>query len=437
MKILFISSANMMATHIAYKMVQEGHDVKLFIDDEDRKESFNNLVPKTNDWRSELAWLGKESDSLIVFDDIGYGIEQDELRSQGYSVFGGSALADKLESDRQYAHDIFTKYGITTVLTKDFDNIDKAISFVEENKGFWVVKQNGHSSKGLNYVGNFEDGADVISILKNYKENLDGKIKTITLQQKINGVEIGVARYFNGEDWVGPIEVNIEHKKFFPDNLGPMTSEMGTVAWYDDNEDNKLFKETLAKLKPHLKEIKFKGDIDINCIVNENGAYPLEATPRFGSPAIYLHSEIQTSPWGEFLKAIADGKQYKVEWKKGLGMVLVLAVPPFPYAYKIEGNSPKGVDIYFNTSITKEDFKHIYFEGVAVKNLEDKKQYYISDHQGYVLYITSIADNIDRNREQISDIVKKIYIPKVLYRNDIGIDFKNNTQARLKELGYI
>lgn len=427
----------MMATHLAYKMVQEGHDVKLFIDDEDRKEGFDNLVPKTTDWRAELAWVGKGDNSLIIFDDIGYGIEQDKLRTEGYSVFGGSELADKLESDRQYAHEIFTEAGIKTVLTKNFNTIQEAIRFVEENKGAWVIKQNGHASKGLNYVGNFESGVDVISVLKNYEKSFGEKIKTITLQQKIQGVEIGVGRYFNGNDWVGPIEINIEHKKFFPDDLGPMTSEMGTVLWYDDNENNKLFQGTLNKLKKHLQEIQFKGDIDINCIVNESGAYPLEATPRFGSPAIYLQAEIHNSPWAEFLKAIADGENYNLQWKKGLGMVLVLAVPPFPYAYKMEETSPKGVDIYFNADMTEEDFTHICFEGVALKNTDTIKQYYISDHQGYVLYVSSLSDSIDSNRKNIQNLVEKIYIPKVFYRNDIGINFKNTIEAKLKSLGYL
>jgi cystathionine beta-lyase family protein involved in aluminum resistance len=36
-----------------------------------------------------------------------------------------------------------------------------------------------------------------------------------------------VARFFNGNDWVGPIEINVEHKSFLNDNIGPLTAEMG------------------------------------------------------------------------------------------------------------------------------------------------------------------------------------------------------------------
>ena len=44
MKVLFISSSNMIAAHLALLMKQEGHDVKLFIDDINRKENFDGLV---------------------------------------------------------------------------------------------------------------------------------------------------------------------------------------------------------------------------------------------------------------------------------------------------------------------------------------------------------------------------------------------------------
>lgn len=121
MRVLFISSSNIIAANLAYVMKNEGHDVKLFIDDEDRKENFENMVPKTNDWRKELGWVGK--DGLIVFDDIGYGKAQDELRALGYSVFGGNKLSDKLETDRQYAQEIFAECGIKTVPIKNFKDI--------------------------------------------------------------------------------------------------------------------------------------------------------------------------------------------------------------------------------------------------------------------------------------------------------------------------
>ena len=295
MRVLFISY-ELVAADLALLLQKEGCNVKLYIEDKNLRGSFSNMVPKISNWKRELKWVKK--DGLIIFDDIGFGTIQDKLRKMGYSVFGGSKLGDLLEINRQWSQSILKKYKIKTLPTYNFKRIGSAISFIKkQRKGPWVIKQNGHVSRDINYVGQFRDNHDAISVLENYQKNYGNKLGSITLQKRVYGIEIGAGRYFNGADWVGPIEINVEHKKLFPGDLGPTTSEMGTLAWYEDNENNRLFQETLAKLKPFLQKIDFRGDIEVNCIVNREGAFALEITPRLGSPIIHLHSEIHTSPW--------------------------------------------------------------------------------------------------------------------------------------------
>src|SRR5665647_931585 len=240
LRVLFISG-ELIAGDMAYRLKNEGCDVKLYIKDRSRRDCFDGMLEKISNWRKELGWVGK--DGLIVFDDVGYGNIQDNLRKKGYQVVGGSEFGDKLELDRDYGHKIFSICDIKIVPTKSFNNIKNAISFVKRNKGKWVVKQNDHQSC-LNYVGQADDGSDVISTLENYACR---GICSINLQEKIDGIEIGVARYFNGNDWIGPIEFNIEHKSLHNGNIGPKTGEMGTIMWYSTNEDNRIYKETLEK----------------------------------------------------------------------------------------------------------------------------------------------------------------------------------------------
>lgn len=432
MNILFISK-NLIAGNLAYLLKKEGHTVKLFIEHKNSQESFENMVSKSLNWKADLEWVGK--DGLVIFDDVDYGRSQDKLRKEGYTVFGGSELGDKLEMDREFGQEIFAKYGMKTVPLKDFDNIQDAIRYAEKHKRAWVIKQNDHGSKILNYIGIFEDGRDVISVLKNYAQNETVNKEHVSLHQKLKGVEIGVGRYFNGTDWVGPIEFNVEHTEFFPGNLGPTTSEMGTLAWYDTNEDNLLYTETLARLKPYLQEINFRGDMEINCIVNEDGAFPLEATARLGTPIVHLHSEIHSSPWGEFLHAVASGKQYDLKWKKGYGIVILVAVPPFPYTKRITENLVYNSNIYFD-KMNERDLKHIHFEEVAIRK-DDLNQFYIADSQGYVLYITGMGETIEEAQEKVYKIAKKVIVPKMFYRNDIGTSFNKEGLSKLQKLGYI
>jgi phosphoribosylamine---glycine ligase len=440
MKILFISE-DLVSANIARLIQADGNDVRLYIKDSGRKDNFSGLVTKTNNWKNELKWVGKEG--LVVFDSGSHGKIQENLRKKGYSVAGGSYFAEQLENNREFGQKIFKKYGLKIASLKNFSNIPKAINFIKKNPGKWVIKQNisGTGYKSLNYVGELENGEDVVDTLRNYENIKICDRGPISLQRKIEGVEIGVGRYFNGNDWAGPTEINLEHKKYFPGDIGPATSEMGTLAWYDENEKNKIFVDVLANFKNYLKQIDFRGDFEINCIVNEKGAFPLEATARFGSPIIHLQTEIQRSPWAEFLKAVADGKPYDLKWNKGFGIVVVVTVPtsnPFPFTKAERYVSPKGIRIYFDDYILKkENFKHIHFEDVSMKMVKGKKQHYISDDRGYILYVTGMGKTVEEARKKVYALINHIHIPKMFYRNDIGLKFIESDQAKLKKWGYI
>lgn len=429
---VLVVSLDLSGADLAYRLQKEGHEVRFFIDEKSQKNNYKRILNIVKDWKKELDWVGM--DGLIIFDSVGYGKDQDKLRKKGYSVIGGSEFGDKLEHDRQYCKKIFSACNIPVIPSKGFCRIDDAINYIKKNKGPWVVKQNGHADKIFNYVGNLEDGRDVIDVLMNYYKYENDECSTIDIQKKAVGIEIGVARYFNGNDWVGPIELNIEYKDLYSGGLGPKTYEMGTLMWLTDDENNKLFKETLGKLKKYLKKINFRGDVDVNCIVNGNDVYPLEATSRFGWPATHLHVELIKSPIGEFLKAVADGKSYDVKYKKEYGVVMLVATPPFPYQIKMNKYSSKGEYIYFSSDFTQEDLNHIHFEEVS----KDKcGNYVISGNTGFILHVSESDKNIEKAREKATTIIKKITIPKKFYRNDVGVDFEKRDKKLLQKWGWI
>jgi phosphoribosylamine--glycine ligase len=309
------------------------------------------------------------------------------------------------------------------------------VSFVKNNPKKWVIKSNDHNSKFLTYVGEFACGKDTVSVLKNYFHNKHLDREKITLHERVEGVEMGVGRYFNGQDWVGPIEINFEHTKMFPGDAGPVTSEVGTLAWYDSDENNKLFTDVLSRFKPYLQKIDFRGDFEINCIVNNDGAVPLEVTARMGSPIIHLHSELHISPWSEFLYAIACGQKYDLKFKKGFGVVNLVAAPPFPYGKKHSKETLYGINIYLD-NLTADERKGVHLEGLSMRVGKDQGQYYISTDDGYLTYTTAVADTVEEAREKSLAIIKKMVIPKAFYRNDIGKDFEENLPD-LKKWGYI
>ena len=280
---LFVSLDGLISD-IALQVVKEGHSVKYYIGSTSDKEIGDGFVDKTDDWEKEVEWA-----DVIIFDDVlGEGTKAKRLRDQGKHVIGGTPYSDRLEDDRAFGQEEMKKHGIPIIPYRDFTSFDEAMDFVMQNRGKYVIKPSGEAQniKGLLFVGEEDDGRDVIQVLGHYKKAWSDKIPLFQLQKRVTGVEVAVGAFFNGHEFLYPINVNFEHKKLFPGNLGPATGEMGTAMFWSG--PNRIFNATLKKFETKLAEEKYAGYIDINCIVNNNGIYPLEWTARFGYPTISI-----------------------------------------------------------------------------------------------------------------------------------------------------
>ncbi len=157
-----------------------------------------------------------------MFDDIGFGSAAVKLRAQGKAVVGGTPYTDQLEDDRDFGQQEMKAAGVAILPSSDFTTFDEAIAFVGRNPGRYVVKPSGkaQSEKVLSFVGQEEDGKDVLNILEHYKRSWASKIKSFQLQKYVSGVEVAVGGFFNGTDFVMPVCINFEHKRMFNDTVG-------------------------------------------------------------------------------------------------------------------------------------------------------------------------------------------------------------------------
>jgi len=228
---LFIS-LEALITDIAWQVLKEGHNVKYYIHDPGQKEIGDGFVEKTDDWGKEVSWA-----DVIIFDDVlGEGAKAKKLRDEGKFVVGGTPYSDKLEDDRAFGQEELKKAGVPIIPQENFTSFDTAIDFVQKNPGKYVIKPSGEAQnqKQLLFVGQEDDGRDVIQILEHYKRIWSNRIKEFQLQKKISGVEVAVGAFFDGTEFIYPINVNFEHKKLFNGNIGPSTGEMGC---YDDQTE--------------------------------------------------------------------------------------------------------------------------------------------------------------------------------------------------------
>lgn len=429
-RVLFVSG-ELIAGDLALRLKSEGCEVKLFVEHPEQKKCLSGFIERVENWRDELDWVGR--DGLIVFDDVGYGKIQDDLRKDGFRVFGGSEGGDRLEKDRRFGQELLAKCGMLTMPNFEFETPREALEFVKKNPKAWVVKQNTHQS-ALNYVGVLQDGRDSISVLETYAKN---GVQSVTLQERMDGIEVSINRYFNGKDWVGPSEITIEHKSLFNNNIGPKTGEMGNLMWYD-NSNGRFFEATIGKLRPYLQEVDFRGDIDINCFINEKGVYPIEVTARLGCPITHSQSVMHVSPWYEFLGAVADGRQYDLRHRDGYCIALTLALPPFPYEGALASEySSEGLELLFSESLTKEELSNIHFEAIEKRTDETGERFFVTHSIGYTVFVTGFGTTVDEAQERVYSLAKKVIIPKVFYRTDIGDSFKRSDKEMLERWGWI
>jgi phosphoribosylamine--glycine ligase len=433
-KFLFVSP-EALSLDLAYKLVCEGHEVKFIVLSETEKDVGDGFVDKTLDSGSGSS--GKWEDlaasgwaDVIVFDDVGFGRAADKLRAEGKRVVGGSAYTDRLEMDREFGQNELAKAGVSTLPSHNFTNFDEAIKFVQANPARYVIKPSGRAQneKELLFVGQEDDGNDVINVLAHYRKHWSGKIRVFQIQRFASGVEVAVGAFFNGKDFVKPVNVNFEHKRLFPGDIGPSTGEMGTLMLW--SHESKIFSLTLEKMKAQLAASGYVGYIDINCIANEAGVYPLEFTSRFGYPTISIQMEGVTEGWGQFLHAIAAGQQAQLATKKGFQVGVVIAAPPFPFTDEKTFRK-------FSEDATVLFKKPGMVDGVHLGEVKkDGSDWRLAGRSGYALVVTGSGITTEEALSQAYSRVDNIMIPNMFYRTDIGAKWIKDSDLLLSH-GYL
>jgi len=194
------------------------------------------------------------------------------------------------------------------------------------------------------------------------------------------------------------------------------------------SEPNKLFKETIGRMEEEFRKAGYVGCIDINCIVNGRGIYPLEFTNRFGYPTISIMQEGILNEWGEFLYSLANKQNYQLRTRKGFQVGVVCVVPPFPYDDK------HSMEIYKDLTIL---FKKPGIEGIHLGDVKIfDNSWRVAGDSAYVLVVTGSGTTMEEARKQAYSRVDNIILINMFYRTDIGAAWGEDSD-KLMTWGYI
>lgn len=414
------------------RLVANGHEVKVEVTEPMCGDVLAGLVAHVSDWRAELAWIREVGDDgMILVENVAHerGRLQDELRRDGYDVVGGCEWGDRLENDRGFAQGVLAGLGFATLGTWHFDGFAQARAFIVANPARYVSKLNGPGLGAAGtYVGCLSDGRDVLAMLGAHERLLAGTPTSLVLMEHVEGVEIGVGAYFNGADFLAPACLDWEHKRFFPGDLGEMVGEMGTVATFTRSQS--FFERTLARLAPLLRANGYVGYINLNTIVNEEGIWPLEFTCRFGYPGFAVLEPLQAKPWADLFKQITTRSSTTLAVHPGFSLGVVLTTRPFPYIRHFVPE-PVGLPILFDPDLTGDEHAHLHLGEVGWQ----AGQLVTAGYHGWTGVVTGVGDTIAQAQAEAYRLARRVVVPNLRYRNDIGDSLIGGGLDRLEALG--
>jgi len=417
-RLLVIDPEGSVGLDLALRAQQAGHEVKLAIKPTEknalRGKGFVTVVPDPREW---LRW----SNLVVCCDNAMYLQDLERHRAAGGLVIGSTKETAAWEIDRQVGQAVFKKAGIPVLQVTEFHDYDAAISYVKRTMGRYVSKPTGgfEADKSLSYVSSSPD--DMVFMLERWKKL--GKLKTpFILQKFVKGVEMGVAGWFGPGGWNEGFEENFEFKKLMNGDMGPATGEQGTILRYV--KQSKLARKVLLPLTAQLEKANYCGDIDVNCIIDEQGhPWPLEFTTRLGWPAFNLQVALCQGDVAQWLMDLASGRDSRSLLMDKVACGVVMSIPDYPYS-KATGKETSGIPIY---GLKDSLWKHVHpcemamqmaplaIDGKVINTLQPVTA------GDYVMVMTAVADTVKDAALMCYRRLDRLTLPNSpMYRTDIG-----------------
>jgi phosphoribosylamine--glycine ligase len=380
-------------------------------------------VKRIDMYESVLSYV-----DYVIATDIGYGKHLDHFRAKGTLVYGAPFLGERLETDREFGRETLAGYGVKVPEVTVHNTKEDAVQHIKKDPGGYAYKSDESRNKKT-FVTKSPEA--MIKFLAGLSSSAP-----IRLEKFIDGVEIAVGGFFNGQEFLGPKLTSFEYNKTFPGDLGPMNSEIGTAMYYDET-GGKAFAETLTKIEPFLRMVGYRGYVEVSCIVNENGTHVIEFTNRFGYP-VYMIQMTLHKRFGEVLSSVAYGTlldpRFRPKWdilKRRWAIGTCWCVNGYPYTEVMKARGGDWSIVYGIDKAIKEGSR-VGFFGVVK---EDGKYIALPDY-GRTVCITGQGQTISQAMQEMNDSARKIWIPDGFYRYDIGARTIAEGQ-KLLEWGYV
>lgn len=408
---------------LALRCRAAGHEVQWY-DQPDKKNGWpkagHGMFRKIQDYddlRRRWLWW---ADLVVCMDNAIYLEMLQPYRMQGVRIWGCTPENVKLELDRDMGQKAMAKAGMQVIPTKRFYSYTDAITFVKKNPQYLVSKPSGDAAKTLSYVAH--DAGDLVFMLEKWSKKPEliaaARKYGFILQEKKKGCEMAAGAWFGPGGFGKWICENWEYKKFMNDDLGMTTGEQGTLARCVTK--SKLADQVVFPLEEQLHKIGYVGYVDVNCIIDEDGPWPLEFTLRDGCPVRYNMTALRRSDPAQYMLDLIEGRDTQ-DFHDDVSVSVVVSIPHYPVS-DLTAKEVQGFPLY---NLGDDDNVHLVevMQGVAPTLVGSKVVDLpcIVTSSDYVYVATGRGQTITGARRSAYSTIKRIKIPNSpQYRTDIG-----------------
>lgn len=390
------------------RLQDEGNNCSFYIQEKDYSNVYSGILT-SSDYPSDS--------DIIIFDSSGMGSKADYFRAEGYKVFGASSFMDKLETDREFGLEFMLRHGIMIPDTYKFKSFKDGINHVKSNKETKFVFKPSGKNIPCKLTYSASDYEDLISYMSFVEKSFGKDIEDFVLQEFLEGSIISSEYWVGKSGFIkGSFNNTIEVKKFMNDDLGPSTGCAGNIVWPED-EDESILAELLRRVESKLTQENYIGPIDINCVVNDEGIFGLEWTPRFGLDAMPSLLQLINQDLG---KIISDS--FKDDSEMNLLNCFSggarLSIPPYPI--ETSGDIDKIQKFSPNVGIPirgLEDYEdNCYFYEIMKKDDQIVHSY----GTGVIACISDLGETPEDCYKLVDEILDDCKIPDKQYRTDLS-----------------
>ncbi len=334
----------------------------------------------------------------------------DLLKAEGIPCFGPEKKAAIIEGSKAFSKELMKKYGIPTAEYAIFEDMQKALDYLDSCKIPVVVKADGLAlGKGVIIAETLDEAKKAV------RDMMEDKVfgesgSRVVIEEFLTGPEVSVLSFTDGKTLI-PMVSSMDHKRALDGDKGLNTGGMGTVApnpYYTEEIarrcEEEIFRPTMEAMNREGRS--FSGCLYFGLMITEDGPKVIEYNCRFGDPETQVVLPLLDSDLFDIFLHVSEGTldRAEVNFSDDAACCVVMASSGYPVKYE------KGFAIEI-----PEDVEDVYIAGAKLS-----KDGRLLTNGGRVLGVTERGKDIREAIEKAYRSVERISFDNAFYRKDIG-----------------